>query len=371
MKVLILEHSASSFAGGAEKSMRNFCEHLSENHTLFLGYHESGNLIKDSSLNNIYQKTIKLGLSSLDIINSPNWIRDLFILSKFIRENKIDIILTHLVHISPFLRIVRFLNGIEYSIYYKWVCSFENVGRKVRWGNKKAYSSAAVSQFVAKYWVANGIDKERINVIPEGVNPYTIRDACSFFTKSLRIGFAGRIVPEKGLEDLINAISILNSNKTNVSLRIAGNFSSRESQSPNEYHIRIDNQVKELGLQDCIHFDGFVSPLESWFSEIDLLIVPSTCQDAQPLVMMQAMSTGTPVIGTRVGGIPEILVGDFKEFIALPNNPSSLAEKINLFVSNPSRLCMLGEQMYEYVHSKYNMSTHFSTLKQALCVTAT
>lgn len=366
MNILILEFTASPNAGGAEKSMSVFAEHLSHDHGLYLGYHIEGNIIQDYKYSAIYTKTIKLMLPHMSLGQVLNWLKDYLSLYHFVKKNKIDLIITHLVHISPLLRLLKMVTGVPYSIYYKWVCSFAHVGMKVKWGNRSALFAAAVSSYVANYWVENGIPVDRIKVVPEGVSSQKIRDYTNVSSHHIYVGFAGRIVPEKGLEDLISAISILHEKNIDVCLRIAGTFNGSQSINPNEYHLKIEKQIEQLHIKDLIYCDGFVSPLEPWFSKIDLLVVPSTCNDAQPLVMMQAMSTGTPVIGTAVGGIPEILYGELEELLVFPNNPIILATRIESLCRDITKREHLGKKVFNLASKKYNIEEHFKQLKQAL-----
>ena len=364
MKVMVIESGASSSTGGAERSMRSFCEHLAESHELYLAYSQIGDYVTDPRLSRIYQSTQAFRFDHPMLSTSIGWLKDLFGLVRLVRLHKIERIVTHVIHVTPLLRLVQKLTGCPYSVYYKWVCTNSSVGAKVSWGNRRISQAASVSRYVAGYWESNGVDAGSIQVVPEGV----IHQACRTHTydcENFCVGFAGRIVPEKGLDNLLVALKTLRDRDQPVNLRIAGTFHGQESDSPVPYHVNVEDLIRDLGISDLVQFDGYVC-LEDWFQKIDLVVVPSTCHDAQPLVMMQAIATGTPTIGTKMGGIPEVLSGRFSDLLFASEDPNAAADLICDIKGDCESLPKLGRDLHEHAHANYSIERHFTDLKHAL-----
>ena len=124
------------------------------------------------------------------------------------------------------------------------------------------------------------------------------------------------------------------------------------------------DRIAELGIADQVQFDGFVSPLPEWLANIDLLVVPSTCDDASPLVMLEAMSVGTPAVGTRMGGIPEILRDDLESCLVAGLTPQSLAEVIQDALQ--ADLQQLGEKGRQQILRDHTIEEQMRLLEKSL-----
>lgn len=367
MNILVIEAEASSQAGGAENSMRRFCEHLAKEHQVYLAYSKTGDYVASPEQEKIYSGHSKLNLSHLRLDALLSWSSDLQLLRKIIKKNNIEVILTHVIHVTPMLRVLKWLTGTPVVMYYKWVCSFEDVGLKLKWGNRGVTKAAAVSRYVANYWIRNGILAQKMKVVPEGVKAFQneIERMASGLNK-VKLGFAGRIVPEKGLEDLFYALQILKSESPQVILSIAGRFHGQDAPTPNPYHVQLEQMLEDLSITELVQFEGFVSPFENWLSRVDLVVVPSTCQDAQPLVMMQAMAAGKAVVATQVGGIPEVLSEERTQFLVQPNSPEQLAKKLSMLMQQKTKLNTWGKENQSYILKNYSMSNHNAQLTAIL-----
>ena len=121
--------------------------------------------------------------------------------------------------------------------------------------------------------------------------------------------FAGRIVKEKGLAELLEAFRIVRSRTDRpVSLLIAGNI--RESKDPNNIKAVYGKAMLDrIARQDGARWVGSLSPHEmhDFLAAGDLFVLPSTWDDPFPTVMLEAAAAGIPVLGSAKGGIIEFL----------------------------------------------------------------
>jgi glycosyltransferase involved in cell wall biosynthesis len=139
-------------------------------------------------------------------------------------------------------------------------------------------------------------------------------------TSPVRLGYLGRIDPTKGLEKLLDSAGKLP--EGGWSLSIGG-------KGPVDY-------VKGLRARcgsSSVRFLGYVAA-ETFFEEIDALVVPSVWHEPSPRVISEAYAYGVPVIGSRRGGIPELVEEGRTGLLFDPDRPDDLTQKMRTFVAD-------------------------------------
>ena len=139
--------------------------------------------------------------------------------------------------------------------------------------------------------------------------------------KNVKFGFIGNISPIKGIEMLLQCFTGLK--LQNAELYIAG-------KGKQNYVASLQRSYKSY---NNIRFLGYTEP-GKFFPEIDVLIVPSLWEEALGMVVPEAFAYGVPVIGSRRGGIPEMIKDGSNGFIFDPDKPGKLLELLNLFIEN-------------------------------------
>lgn len=137
--------------------------------------------------------------------------------------------------------------------------------------------------------------------------------------KDFNIIFVGRLSPEKGILDLLEAIKRLN--RPEIKLRIVGDGRERE---------KIENWIRENGMKEVVNLRGLKAWGNDLFSEIEWAhcsVVPSY-NEGLAMVCAEAMSCGIPVIGSNVGGIPEIVKDGYNGLLIEAGNIKQLEEGI-------------------------------------------
>jgi glycosyltransferase involved in cell wall biosynthesis len=145
--------------------------------------------------------------------------------------------------------------------------------------------------------------------------------------------FTGRLSPEKGIKELLYAFEKVK-NK-NVRLVIAGGYLSGDSKVSNIY----EDELKRIAekRKDNIIFTGFVdyADMPAMYKMADIVVIPSLVNDAAPLTVIEAMTSGIPLITTNSGGIPEY--ADRECAIILERNETlidNMAEAIDKLASD-------------------------------------
>jgi len=175
--------------------------------------------------------------------------------------------------------------------------------------------------------------QKKVKIIPMGVDIGDLKDEAEI--KNLRIKhnveqkkvilFVGRLVEVKGCKYLIQAMSIITRSLDDVILLIVGG-------GPLESELR--SLVKEHQLDDYIRFEGFVNPEQvcEYYSIADLLVFSSIVDssgfdEGLPVVLLEALAFGKPVVSTRVKGALEVIEDGHNGMLVEQKNPEQIAEK--------------------------------------------
>ncbi|MGA7670190.1 MAG: glycosyltransferase family 4 protein [Nitrolancea sp.] len=191
--------------------------------------------------------------------------------------------------------------------------------------------------------------KGKLEVIPQfGVDPDFYRAHLPPNRDLPVIGFVGRLVPEKGVADLISAFARM---QTRTQLQIVGNGSHR---------TRLELQASYLGVRDRVVFRGAIAPVSmpETYSMFDVLVVPSRTQsnwkEQFGRVIVEAMSCEVPVIGSDSGEIPNVIG---KAGIVFPEGDiDGLARELDELLANEDRRLALGKRARERVLQEFTQA---------------
>ncbi|MEZ0232238.1 MAG: glycosyltransferase family 4 protein [Methylophilaceae bacterium] len=146
--------------------------------------------------------------------------------------------------------------------------------------------------------------------------------------------YVGRLNPVKGVHVLIEAFRDIHVRMPNVRLIIAGSsfFGGAARTSYEERLVKLAEPVS-----DAIVFTGFLphEKLKYLYSAVDLIVLPSVWQDPCPLVVLEAMASGTCLISSAVGGVPEVVENHKSGILVAPADVSALANAICSVLEKP------------------------------------
>jgi glycosyltransferase involved in cell wall biosynthesis len=137
------------------------------------------------------------------------------------------------------------------------------------------------------------------------------------------VGFVGQLVPRKGLTTLIEAMPAVRERCPSVLLVIVGCAPPDEQQ----YERECRAHAARLGVADSIVFAGYRTDVPAWMRTFDVFAFP-TRSEPFGKVIIEAMAAGTPVVASRVGGIPEIITSESLGSLLQPDDPRALADAI-------------------------------------------
>lgn len=175
--------------------------------------------------------------------------------------------------------------------------------------------------------------------------------------------FTGRIVEEKGIKELLMAYDELNTK--NVTLLVIGsaNFGAKTN---TPYEKSISRMISQS--RRSIIFTGFVHQTElyKYYNIADVAVMPSLFQDPAPLVCIETQATGTPLIATKVGGIPEYVTKDSAILIEKNDDlVKNMASKIDYLLNNKQIRVEMGEAGIENA-SQYCTANYYDKFSKIL-----
>jgi glycosyltransferase involved in cell wall biosynthesis len=206
-------------------------------------------------------------------------------------------------------------------------------------------SVIACCQFAAQPWSAF-VRPERLSVIFNGVSgPVAPVYRRNFATP--RIGCIGRISTEKGQMEFVRAAAMIHQELPGSQFAVCG----APMFSPGA--AKYADQVRTAAQGLPIEFPGWVTDVDAAFSGLDLLLVPSTGNEATPRVIPEAFAAGVPVIAFRTGGIPEI-IDDGRTGFLVTTTAEMTERAVSLLTGDPSLLCAISQAARE------SWQTHFA-----------
>ncbi len=217
----------------------------------------------------------------------------------------------------------------------------------------------AVSRYYADYMAAFlEVPRDKIKVVPLGLN---LKDYARFHPPTewpradapFTIGYFGRIAPEKGLHLLAEAFIALHQRAGFAGARLAAAGYLPPDQKT--YLQDIETKLAAAGLREQFHYHGSLEREAklSFFSQIDLLSLPTTYAEPKGLPVLEAQAAGLPVVQPRWGSFPEMIERTNGGVLFEPNDAESLAEAIYELWQNPERGRDLARQGFAGVREHY------------------
>jgi glycosyltransferase involved in cell wall biosynthesis len=166
------------------------------------------------------------------------------------------------------------------------------------------------------------------------------------------VGLVGRISPWKGQHVFIQAAERVHRRFPTARFQIIGAPLFGEE----EYAQQVRNQVKDLGLTDCVEFLGFRTDVPELMQALDVLVHASTIGEPFGQVVIEGMAAGKPVIATNGGGVPEIIEDGVTGLLAPMGDAAALAERMERLLADPQMAQAMGVAGRERVQSHFTVA---------------
>jgi glycosyltransferase involved in cell wall biosynthesis len=178
---------------------------------------------------------------------------------------------------------------------------------------------------------------------------------------SQSILYAGVLTPLKGVHHLINAFARIAKDFPQARLFMVGDGGNKS------YAAELKEQVKRFDLDARVHFLGAMpqAELATWMRKACVVVLPSA-SEGLPRVVLEAMATGTPVIGSSVGGIPEMVKDGATGFLVQPGDEKVLTEKIRWVLEYPDKTREMGYHARVFAERFFSTQVYVEGYRQIL-----
>ena len=189
-----------------------------------------------------------------------------------------------------------------------------------------------------------GIDGQKVVTIPL---PYSedfkkMPQSAGQSIISDSILYVGWVQKRKGLEVLLRAMAVVVKNKPSAKLFVIG----PDVRWEKEYRQRIDALIKDTGIQKNVEWLGARSNsvVREYINMVEMVVVPEQWENMSPVIVGEAMLCSRPVIGSRLGGIPEFISDGETGYLCRSSDPDDFAEKILLLLGDKTRAAEMGKK---------------------------
>ncbi len=212
----------------------------------------------------------------------------------------------------------------------------------------------AVSGYTKNKLIELRVPEAKIEVIHNGIDISSfagawngsLRESLGLEQGSRMVGYIGRLGPEKGIAYLLEAAGTVCRSKKDVYFVLIGEGILKEETG---------DFVARKALEGRIFMPGFRSDATEMLRELDMLILPSLTEGT-PMVILEAMAAGVPVIASDVGGIGEIIEDSRTGLLIKPGDPGAIVEAINALLENGGLAENISRSAKKEVESRFSAS---------------
>ena len=330
----IVHLAASPFLGGPETLMLGLGQHIGPGYrSVYVSFSEGG------KCRPFLNRAQELGFETMELQeNTPRYRAAIREVAGVLREKEADVICCH--GYKP--DILGTLAGRQVkipvvSVSHGWTGATTKV--KINEAIDRVclhFTDAVVcvSEGQARKVRRAGVPKKKIHIIRNAIDLSRFdRPDSDYRTRLLDmfpepvthvVGAAGRLSPEKSFAHLIDAAATVRENHPDVGFVLFG-------EGP--LKAELNEQIQRLGLQDRFVLGGFRTDLEKWLPWFDVMAM-SSLTEGLPIILLEAYAAEVPVVATKVGGIPEVIIDDENGFLVPPANPPALAARLQVLLAD-------------------------------------
>jgi len=282
-----------------------------------------------------------------------------------------------------FVRLVRFLRAGRFDVIQTWIFAANTYGRVAarlarppvvvtaemavdlwksprelaidRWLAQRTDRVVGNSQAVVDFYRRNGIPAERLALIRSGigaeapprVDRAAVRANFGWPADSSLLVFAGRLAAQKGVDDLIAAIDLVQYLLPALRVLIVGDGPLRS---------QLEATAAAFRLGGIVRFTGHRDDVPQLLAAADLLVLPSL-YEGLPNIVLEAMQAALPVVATAAPGTTEVVVDGQTGLLVPLRDPPALAQAIRTVVEDPERARLWGAAGRKRVESEFPAAT--------------
>lgn len=199
--------------------------------------------------------------------------------------------------------------------------------------------------------IYDGIDMPDFDEAARQATALQVRQELGMSPDSVVASMFARVSPQKDYETLIRAAALVAPRHSRLVFLIVGDHEGRPEHRAHYAHLR--KLLEETGMSRRFVFAGFRKDAQRLMQASDLCLL-STNWEGLPLVLLEAMAVGRPVIATAVDGIPEIVLPNVTGRLVPHGDASALAGQLDALLSDPAEARQLGQSSREHVRRHFS-----------------
>jgi len=371
MKVLVVAPYFHPRKGGMEVLAYQICKRIAKKHDVVV---VTSNHTKKERITEYFDnmKVIRLPIM-VKVSNTPVNPFWYFALKKIIKQENPDAIYAHtpvpfladlIARISPRRTVLHYHNDlIKDNFILDAICrlyyfvvgnqTLKKVRRIIASSKYYAENSEYLKNHLNKItYISPGVDLNHFNTKVKGKR---LSEKSLFFLAQLDKTHA-----HKGLDYLLQAVGVVKSTYPGIHLYVGGNGDNID------YYKSIS---QKLQIEDNVTFLGFVNEedLPKYYKSVDITILPTYNRaEGYGMVLAEANACGTPIIGSKIGGIPAVIMDNYNGLLVPPKNVEELAKAIERILSNEKLAKALGSNGAKLAKEKWSWDKIAKETEEAL-----
>ncbi len=355
--------SLAPFIGGAEVALER----------LALGLKEKGHMVVCAlgSKNEVGERFSRKGIKWIYFPmpftgkwNLPYYVYSLFRMRIFLKKQKFDIVHANDLPSFQFISCAAKPFGIPRICHHRYIFDSDAIKWFLKFGVEfHIFVSNALYRDMTSAYPSFRSEPSRVIYdglelcdLPNTDTKLALRKKLNLPPDDVLVLFAGQIIPRKGIKDLIEAWHLIPSRvKSKAELIVIGD----DLAGKGTYAKKMKQFADKLG--ESIDFRGFQKNVDDWLDAVDIIVVPS---HIEPLgnATLEAMNHAKPVIGTKVGGIPEMIVNEVTGLLVPPNSPKALSQAMLTLIEDRTLSKKMGENARRHVEKMFNINNHIENI---------
>lgn len=220
---------------------------------------------------------------------------------------------------------------------------------------RRAGRLIAVSHAVKQHLVAQGVDAGTIDVVYNGVDPARYFLPCTRAEARARLGLppnalvtgvVGHLTAKKGHAVFLDGFAQAAARHPSALALLVGAGAEREA---------LADQSKRLGISHQVVFAGFQADVLPYYAAMDVVVLSSVDGEGLPRCLLEGGLLGMPAIGTRLSGVPEIVLDGETGFVVPVGDASALGERLTLLLEDAALRERMGRAAREYVGATFTV----------------
>lgn len=376
MHIIVLEKYPSSQRGGQERSLLDVTRQLSlRGHRITLVHQNDGDLLEQ--YRSFCDRVIQVrgfAISPRDGRSVLWFFQDLWRLLRQVEADAQEtLIYANQFYDLPLPALLSRLKRIPLVCHFRLPAP-QAIDVQRSWGLRQVQQFISVSQANRQGWLDSRLVRSPIDVVHNGVLPEQFEPSLSLdslrktweLPKDSRIvTYVGRLDRRKGLETLITAFAKILPNYPNSQLLIAGKPLLDEA----TYVDELQAFAQRLDVASHVRFLGHINNAKEAFQVSDVTVVPSQWAEPCARVIIEAMTSGTPVVASRSGGNVELLGDLYDDHLFEARNADSLAVVLGKTLDWRSQQPELGGALRQYATKRFHLLDKITAIEQLLLKT--